>query len=113
MHGPTVLGLLTAASLSSSAWAQQSGQTTRYWDCCKPSCAWSGKAPVSAPVATCDNNNNPLGSPDTRSGCDSGGSAFTCANMAPWAVDDNLSYGYAATAISGGTESSWCCSCYE
>ena len=27
--------------------AQQSGQTTRYWDCCKPSCAWSGKVRTS------------------------------------------------------------------
>ena len=22
----------------------QSGRTTRYWDCCKPSCSWNGKS---------------------------------------------------------------------
>lgn len=33
------------------------GKTTRYWDCCKPSCAWSGKGAVTRPVNTCDSNN--------------------------------------------------------
>lgn len=37
-----------------------SGKTTRYWDCCKPSCAWSGKAAVSHPVNTCNANNQVL-----------------------------------------------------
>jgi hypothetical protein len=36
-----------------------------------------------------------------------------CSNQSPWAVSDTLSYGFAATAIAGGTESSWCCACYE
>ncbi|KAL1695268.1 glycoside hydrolase family 45 protein [Schizophyllum commune] len=99
-----------AAALGVSA--QQSGQTTRYWDCCKPSCAWSGKASVTAPVKTCDNSNNPLSDPDIKSGCD-GGTAFTCANNQPWAVDDNTAYGFAAVAISGQTEADWCCQCYE
>ncbi|RYO81950.1 hypothetical protein DL762_006854 [Monosporascus cannonballus] len=106
-----VLGLLAAASVS-TAFAQTTGRTTRYWDCCKPSCSWSGKADVSAPVTTCDKNDRLLSSPSTRSGCD-GGSAFTCSNMSPWVVSDNLSYGYAATAITGKTESDWCCACYQ
>jgi hypothetical protein len=89
-----------------------SGKSTRYWDCCKPSCAWSGKAPVSAPVQTCNKNNGPLSDPGVKSGCD-GGTAFTCANMSPFAVSDSLAYGFAATAINGGTESSWCCACYK
>lgn len=31
-------------------------KTTRYWDCCMPSCSWpgKGKGKVTAPVATCD-----------------------------------------------------------
>lgn len=70
------------------------------------------KASVSAPVKTCDNNNNPLSDPDIKSGCD-GGTAFTCANNQPWAVDDNTAYGFAAVAISGQTEADWCCQCYE
>ena len=90
--------------------AQQSGQTTRYWDCCKPSCAWSGKAAVSAPVLTCDKNDNPI-SAATQSGCNGGG-AFACSNNSPFAINDNLAYGFAATAINGGSESSWCCACY-
>ncbi|KXJ90156.1 endoglucanase V [Microdochium bolleyi] len=103
-----VLG--SAAGLASAA--SGSGKTTRYWDCCKPSCSWKGKAQVNRPVGTCNAQNNPLTDPDVASGCN-GGSAFTCANMSPWAVNDNLAYGFAATAITGGTESSWCCACYK
>ncbi|KAK1224965.1 hypothetical protein PQX77_012114 [Marasmius sp. AFHP31] len=92
--------------------AQQSGVTTRYWDCCKPSCGWTGKASVSKPVATCDKAGNVL-DPSVRSGCDSGGTAFTCTNYSPFAVDNNTAYGFAAVRLSGQTESSWCCACYE
>ncbi|KAK0733149.1 glycoside hydrolase family 45 protein [Lasiosphaeria miniovina] len=91
--------------------ASGSGQSTRYWDCCKPSCSWPGKASVNQPVFACDANNNHLSSFDTPSGC-VGGSAFTCANQSPWAVNDNLAYGFAATALGGGSEASWCCGCY-
>lgn len=66
---------------------------------------------MSSPVRTCDASGGLLG-PDARSGCDSNGIAFTCSDNQPWAVNDNLAYGFAATAISGGTEESWCCACY-
>lgn len=46
------------------------------------------------------------------SGCESGGTAFTCTDQEPWAANSLVSYGFAATAISGGTEASWCCACY-
>ena len=36
-----------------------------------------------------------------------------CSNESPWAVTDDLAYGYAAVNIAGGTEESWCCACYE
>lgn len=85
--------------------------TGRYWDCCKPSCAWPGKASVSNPVLTCDANDNPITNADTKSGCD-GGSSYTCASNSPWAISDALSYGFAATSINGGNEASWCCACY-
>ncbi|KAG8794664.1 hypothetical protein FRC16_010411 [Serendipita sp. 398] len=88
-----------------------SGVTTRYWDCCKPSCSWTGKAAVSSPVRTCDSMQNTLG-PDVKSGCD-GGSAFTCADNQPWAVSDSLAYGFAAVKLSGSSESQWCCQCYQ
>lgn len=47
------------------------------------------------------------------SGCTSGGTSYTCANNEPWAVSDSLAYGFAAVHISGGTESTWCCQCYQ
>ncbi|KAK3503311.1 RlpA-like double-psi beta-barrel-protein domain-containing protein-containing protein [Neurospora crassa] len=112
MRSSTILqtGLVAALPFAVQA-ASGSGQSTRYWDCCKPSCSWSGKAPVNRPVLACDANNNPLSDASIKSGCD-GGSAYTCANNSPWAVNDQLSYGFAATKLSGGTESSWCCACY-
>lgn len=88
------------------------GVTTRYWDCCKPSCSWPGKAAVSNPVLACDKNQNPISDSNAVSGCD-GGTAYTCANMSPWKVSDNLAYGFAAVSISGGTEGTWCCQCYQ
>ncbi|KAI0409197.1 RlpA-like double-psi beta-barrel-protein domain-containing protein-containing protein [Xylaria palmicola] len=113
MYTKSTLGLIAAASLAAPAYAVSgNGVTTRYWDCCKPSCSWSGKAPVSSPALTCDANDNPLTDVDAKSGCDGGG-AFTCTNYSPWAVNDNLAYGFAATSISGGTENSWCCGCYQ
>jgi len=93
--------------------AQSTGTTTRYWDCCKASCGWTGKASVSpGPVISCDINDNPLTDPSVKSGCDSG-TAYMCSDQTPWAVSETLSYGFAATTIAGGTEASWCCACYQ
>ncbi|KAI9835488.1 MAG: hypothetical protein M1837_003780 [Sclerophora amabilis] len=90
-----------------------SGVTTRYWDCCKPSCAWPGKADVTNPVRTCDVNDNPLADPGVKSGCEDGGNSYMCSDNSPWAVNDHLSYGFAAASIAGSNEASWCCDCYE
>ncbi|RSL81353.1 putative endoglucanase type K [Fusarium floridanum] len=92
--------------------ASGNGHSTRYWDCCKPSCSWADKAAVSAPALTCDKNDNPISDANAKSGCD-GGSAFACTNYSPWAVNDNLAYGFAATKLSGGSEATWCCACYS
>ncbi|XP_055345538.1 LOW QUALITY PROTEIN: endoglucanase-like [Paramacrobiotus metropolitanus] len=87
--------------------------TTRYWDCCKPSCAWSGKADVSNPVKTCRNDGfSQLWDFNVRSGCD-GSDAFVCNDNIPWAVNDNLAYGFAAANIRGSDERGWCCGCYK
>ncbi|CAD5211914.1 unnamed protein product [Bursaphelenchus xylophilus] len=96
------------------ALAQDTGKTTRYWDCCKPSCAWPGKATLKqGPSKTCDVNDKPLSDGgNTQSGCNGGGS-YACSTDQPWAVDDNLSYGFAAVKLAGKQESDWCCSCYE
>ncbi len=110
----TLLALLPYF-LQASALASGTGTTTRYWDCCKPSCAWPGKTALLAgsnPVTTCDISDNPLTDYNAASGC-SGGSAYMCSNESPWAVSDDLAYGYAAVNIAGGSEDSWCCACYE
>ena len=79
--------------------SQTVGVTTRYWDCCKPSCGWPGKASVSSPVQTCAQDGVTPVSSNTRSGCNTDGTAFACNNQQPWSVNDTLSYGFAAASI--------------
>ena len=58
----TLLALLPFF-LQVKALASGTGTTTRYWDCCKPSCAWPGKAELASgsnPVTTCDIKDSPL-----------------------------------------------------
>jgi hypothetical protein len=82
------------------------GYTTRFWDCCKPSCSWPGNVPQGKnPVKSCNQQNQSTGS-NTDSAC-SGGGAYACWDMAPWAVSDTLAYGYAAF------NGSQCGQCYE
>ncbi|KAF2748969.1 glycoside hydrolase family 45 protein [Sporormia fimetaria CBS 119925] len=89
--------------------------TTRFWDCCKPSCSWRGKASVSQPIQDCDINDAPHNNPNQGSGCGTGGTAYTCNNQQPWAVNDTLSYGFAGVFLTGHpeTEDFWCCACYQ
>lgn len=107
-----ILALLTTSATLGATQASGSGRTTRYWDCCKSSCAWPGKAAVSSPVSTCDVHDRPIADPNASSGCD-GGWSYMCSDQSPWAVSDDLAYGFASVNIAGGTESSWCCACYE
>nr|APQ40634.1 beta-1_4-endoglucanase [Canariomyces arenarius] len=108
------LSLLLGPVFVSAQGASGSGRTTRYWDCCKPSCAWPRKGNSPSPVRTCDKNDNPLNDGgNTRSGCDSGGSAYTCSSQSPWAVNETVAYGWAAVNIAGSNEAAWCCACYE
>lgn len=81
------------------------GYTTRFWDCCKPSCSWPGNVGGRNPVKSCNQQNQSTGS-STQSAC-SGGGAFACWDMAPWAVSDTLAYGYAAF------NGSQCGQCFE
>jgi len=117
MHVSTLslgLPLLSLAGLATSQGASGSGQTTRYWDCCKPSCGWTQKTNSGKLIGTCSKSDQPLNDNGaTRSGCDSGGSAFMCSNQSPWAINETVSYGWAAVRISGQTETTWCCACYE
>jgi hypothetical protein len=60
----------------------------------------------------CDIRDQPILDSNAASGCASG-PAYQCSNESPWAIDNNLAYGYAAVNIAGGSEASWCCACYE
>ncbi|EPS44931.1 hypothetical protein H072_1082 [Dactylellina haptotyla CBS 200.50] len=95
-----------------SGGASGSGQTTRYWDCCKASCAWPGKGPVIPNVCDASGNritNDPI---NAKSSCD-GGNAYMCINQQPQVINNNVAYGFAAVSLAGRTEQQWCCSCYE
>ena len=74
------------------------GVTTRYWDCCKPSCAWPGKASVTQPVKTCAADGATAVDASLQSGC-GGGRAYMCNNQQPWSVNSTLAYGYVAANI--------------
>lgn len=107
------IAIFALATGFASVEAQTQGKTTRYWDCCKGSCAWPGKANVNQPLKTCNKQDNPLTDPNAKNGCENGGGAYMCTDQSPWAVNDNLSYGFAAVKLAGGTEATWCCACYE
>jgi hypothetical protein len=81
--------------LASSARLNYSGEalTTRYWDCCKPSCGWKGKGPVTNPVGSCSADDKPI------------------------SIDAGT-YGFAGAYITSElvgkpTEDAWCCACYQ
>ncbi|KAL6607523.1 hypothetical protein LY90DRAFT_460043 [Neocallimastix californiae] len=92
----------------------EEGITTRYYDCCKPSCSWPGKAEVTQPVRQCAVDGKTLLTDfSAPSACqtDVEGISHMCEDQQPWAVSDVLSYGFAAAALPGG-ESESCCACY-
>ena len=93
------------------AYAQAgAGWLSRYWDGCKPSCSWSGKpSNGQGQCKECDKNNNKMNTSDAnRNACEGGGTAYTCWDMAPWSVNDNLAYGFAA-----GHNDGQCGTCWE
>ncbi|MCJ1484261.1 hypothetical protein MMC06_004429 [Schaereria dolodes] len=102
------IAALLTTSVTLIAAQSGSGTTTRYWDCCKPSCAWNGIAGLTNPVISCGIDDKPLKDATTQSGC-AGGSAYMCSNQSPWAVNDNLAYGFAAVTSANPT----CCQCYQ
>jgi len=81
-----------------------SGYATRYWDCCKPHCAW--KANTNNVTQTCDANNQVTGA-EASSFCD-GGSAGPCLSQAPFKVCDNVAYAFAAVPAALGGECGKC-----
>ncbi|MDR1830841.1 MAG: hypothetical protein LBQ76_08745 [Candidatus Fibromonas sp.] len=97
--------MLLFASITANA-----ANTTRYWDSCKPSCAWTGNAGGSpnGAATSCNINGVKLSnSADARNACE-GGPSYTCMGQAPWRVNDNMSYGFAASHSNGD-----CGKCFE
>lgn len=73
-----------------------SGYATRYWDSCKPHCAWNGKGgPATTPTRTCHADGS-LAGVDEASACD-GGTAGTCLSQIPQIINDQVAYAFAAT----------------
>jgi hypothetical protein len=74
------------------------GYATRFWDCCKPHCGWQANVPSGvSPLNSCTQSNAPISDVNAQSSC-SGGGAYMCQGLAPYAVSSNLAYGYAATS---------------
>ena len=90
--GTTGGGGAAAPGTTNSPITGSNGFATRYWDCCKPSCAWTTSAP------TCQKDGTTrITDKNAKSGCDSGGSAFECYDLSPWYDSStNMSYGFAA-----------------
>lgn len=86
----------------------EQGWASRYWDCCKQSCAWSGNAGGN-PVHTCDASGDNVVSEDSQSTC-SGGSSTTCNSFAPWTYSPEVAFGFAATHAGAGAQ---CGRCYK
>ncbi|KAF2712035.1 glycoside hydrolase family 45 protein [Pleomassaria siparia CBS 279.74] len=112
---PNILSLLPIFTVLVRSEVAISGEavTTRFWDCCKPSCSWNNKGPLTTPVASCDKDDKRIANVNAGSGCGEGGSAYTCSNQQPWAVNDTFSYGFAGVNIVGRVEDFWCCGCYQ
>ena len=90
--------------------------TTRYWDCCKPSCAWNGKGDVDRPVLACEAETGEILTDANVAGVCDGGTAASCASNQPWTYNDGVSLGFAAASVGGnhglnGDEN--CGQCYE
>lgn len=83
------------------------GWASRYWDCCKQHCSWPENSSSSGTAISCSSSDAPLSDASAQSSC-SGGGSYTCWSMAPWAVSDNLAYGYAAVPPGGA-----CGKCYQ
>lgn len=86
------------------------GYATGYWDCCKPHCGWKDNVGGSNPLNSCDAQDNPISSADAQSACN-GGNAYQCHNLVPWAVNDQLAYGYSAVPASQSADI--CGKCFE
>ena len=87
----------------------ENGWASRYWDCCKPACGWTGNTGGKTPIKSCNKQNQQLSGFNDKNACETGGTAFACWDDAPFQVGPNLSYGFAA--VTGSKYS--CGRCYQ
>ena len=99
----------------SAVYVEGSAITTRYFDCCLPSCSYPSKADYSSLLKSIKADGSP-GNANGPSGCisTSKDASFTDSKQAPLAIDDNHSIGFVATGpLNGKTEKDLCCTCVE
>ncbi|KAG5877354.1 hypothetical protein JTB14_009278 [Gonioctena quinquepunctata] len=91
------------------------GVTTRYWDCCATSCAWDQIVHTKngIPVQTCQKDGVTPSSKEgnAASGCEAGGTAYSCSNQAAHVVNSTLAFGFSASSFTGGVDDAQCCMC--
>ena len=85
------------------------GWGSRYWDCCKPHCAWKGKGGPIARTCNAQGQTMKKGDDNIKSICD-GGQAGVCTDQAPVVINDNLAYAFAAGP--GNEYAGSCGSCF-
>nr|XP_023029514.1 endoglucanase-like isoform X2 [Leptinotarsa decemlineata] len=88
------------------------GITTRYWDCCKPSCSWRGNLRNTSadPVTSCAIDGDTVIDPEAMSNC-GGGPSYMCSNQQPFVVNSTLAYGFAGASFTGKADYQLCCGC--
>jgi len=86
------------------------GFTTRYWDCCKPSCAWNHGS------RSCDMKQEVETNPYLTSICAGGneGTSTTCLTQVPFTIDGcpDMGFAFAATPGNPGGNDN-CGKCFE
>ncbi|KAL1517951.1 hypothetical protein ABEB36_001647 [Hypothenemus hampei] len=86
--------------------------TSRYWDCCKPTCSWVGNTDTSVgPVKSCAIDGASDIDGNTQSGCESDGNAYMCTAQTGVIVNSTFAYGFAAAAFISPPEN-MCCTCF-
>ncbi|XP_030751155.1 endoglucanase-like [Sitophilus oryzae] len=85
--------------------------TTRYWDCCKPTCAWKENIDTDVgPVKACNIDGVNISDVEAQSGC-GGGSSYMCNNQQSIIVNSTFAYGFAAAVFISPPEN-LCCACF-
>ncbi|MGL1935577.1 MAG: hypothetical protein OCD01_11170 [Fibrobacterales bacterium] len=98
----------------------QPGWNSRYWDCCKPHCSVPQNTDNLTKNCSIDDIETPCfkevgnefwtGIETIKTGCAEGGETFACYSHAPFAVCEDLAYGFAAVP---GIHDDMCGSCFQ